>query len=203
MDAVYTKIDRVLPPLPGWCTPEKGRRMARLVVESRARLCVELGVFGGRSMIAMSFGAEKLDGLCRVDGIDPFTKEASLEGSNDRVNDEWWATINYEDILRQAHAAITDNRLGAFAYIRRMRSQDAVGLYAYGSINILHQDSNHSYEVSTSEVMTWVPKMAPNSFWIQDDTDWASTKQAQEMIVEKGFTLIEDHVKWRIYQRGS
>jgi len=203
MESMDAKIDRVIPPMEGWCTVEKGKRMARLVVEAKARLCVELGVFGGRSMVAMAFGAEKLDGRCRVDGIDPFTREACLEGSNDRKNDEWWGSVDLEDILRKAQAAIGDNKLGAYAYIRRLRSQDAVGLYADGSIDILHQDSNHSHEVSTAEVMAWTPKMSAHSFWIQDDTDWASTKQAQEMVVEKGFVLLEDHTKWRIYRRGT
>jgi len=191
---VYARIDRLLPPLPGWCTPEKGRRMAKLVIEAapeltRPVLCVELGVFGGRSMIAMAVACQCLQSG-RIDGIDPYTAAASLEGHNDRANDEWWAKVDYAAIFRQASNAIKANGLTPYAQIIRVKSEDAAAGYASGSVDVLHQDSNHSLKISTSEVLGWLPKLRMGGFWIQDDTDWPSTARAQGMLVEYGCALI-------------
>lgn len=196
------RIDRVIPPLPGWCTPEKALRMAELVVLAKATLCVELGVFGARGLIAMAIGLQEL-GLGKVDGIDPFTKAAALEGTNDKANDKWWSELNYETIFAQAYGAIEKNGLLPFSSLVRKRSQDAVADYADETIDVLHQDSNHSFEVSTAEVMAWLPKLKEGGYWIQDDTDWPSTRHAQDMLVEKGCVLLEDHQKWKVFQKAK
>jgi Methyltransferase domain len=205
---VHAKIDQLLPGLPGWCTPEKGRRMAAIVVEVsgsslRPALCVELGVFGGRSMLAMSLACQGLR-RGRVEGIDPYTAAAALEGRNDKANDEWWAKISYEDILRQARAAIENNGLAPYAKIIRATSADAVGAYADGSIDVLHQDSNHSEEITCAEVRAWTPKIRPGGFWIADDTNWATTQKAYAALAnDYGFVRREAYESWAVYRKGG
>lgn len=199
IDSINAKIDALLPTLPGWCTPEKGRRLARLVIESRAESCVELGVFGGRSLVAMAYGLASL-GRGRADGIDPYEKTASLEGVNDSENDRWWSELDYEDILRQAAAGIEQNGLGAHARIVRARSLDVVSSYDDGSIDLLHQDSNHSEAVSTAEVGAWMRKLRVGGFWVFDDVNWATTQQAQAILAASGFDCVESHETWAIFQ---
>lgn len=194
-------ISDVLPGLDGWCTVEKGKRMARLVVEKGPGVrCCELGVFGGRSLVCLALPITHcLNGLGEVHGIDPFTKDAALEGSNSKVNDEWWAKINYKDVLNKCMGTI--GRLG-LSHVRLLleRSQDAVGKFEDRSIDILHADSNHSAEVSTREVELWTPKMKPGGYWIADDVDWETTRPAQQLLADKGFTLVEHHKTWMICQ---
>ncbi len=197
----YARIDRVLPALPGWCTPAKGRRLADLVIEARAQLCVELGVFGGRSLVAMALGLAH-QGSGRVDGIDPYTVQAALEGSNAPANDEWWSTLDYGQILAAAHKGISDSALMAHARIVIARSQDVVGSYTPGSIDVLHQDSNHSEEVSTAEVRAWLPLVRSGGFWVIDDIDWPTTEQAQRLLAASGCERVETHGSWAIYRKG-
>ncbi len=190
-------IDCNLPNLPGWCTPEKGRRMAEL--SYGASLCVELGVFGGRGLLAMAL-ALRDQGSGRADGIDPYTKEAALEGTNDPANDAWWGHLDYNTIALMAQDLV--NRQAPYARLLRLTSREAVKLYDDGSIDVIHQDSNHSQEVSCEEVSLWVPKMrASGAVWIFDDTNWPSTQKAQRNLEATGFMLSEDHESWRVYTR--
>ncbi len=193
-----------IPRLEGWCNVEKAKAMARLVVGLEKPSCLELGVFGGRSLIAMGLGVKFAANGGLVEGVDPFTASAALEGTNDAVNQEWWAKLDYAMILRGAQDGI--RRLGLSEIVRLVlkRSQDVVGNYADGSIDVLHQDSNHSEEVSCWEVASWTPKMKPGGFWVFDDTNWPSTQLAQgRLMTQHGYTKIEDHTEWAIFRAPS
>ena len=197
--AVEALIDLNLTTLPGWCTPEKGKRMAALA--TGASLCVELGVFGGRSLVAMALSLRG-QGFGRVHGIDPYTAAAALEGDNDPANDEWWGGLDYEDIARAAQGAIGRLGLVNFAQLILLPSREAVSSYADGTIDVLHQDSNHSEEISCEEVSLWTSKIRPGGYWIFDDTDWPSTQKAQRALVAAGFEQLEDHGSWKVYRRA-
>ena len=195
---VETIIEQEIPGLPGWCTTEKAKRMAQ--ISRGASLCVELGVFGGRGLAAMAL-ALAYQGSGRADGIDPFTPAAALEGTNDPANDEWWSHLDYESIALAAQNGFCD--LGLYQYTRlvRLRSTEVVSYYEDGSVDVLHQDSNHAEEVSCAEVGLWTPKIRAGGYWILDDADWASTQKAQQDLVARGFDEIENHVQWKVYRK--
>lgn len=197
---VEALIDKELPNIPGWCPPEKGKRMAAL--SYGAVLCVELGVFGGRGLISMA-AALKDQGFGVAHGHDPFTVEAVVEGTNDAANDEWWKKLNLQEIEATAKATIA--RLGLDPYVRlfKARSQEGVGGYANDAIDVLHQDSNHSPEVSCAEVDLWTPKIRPGGYWVMDDTNWNSTQAAQRKIVTMGFVETEDYGFWKVYRKRA
>lgn len=203
LEAAFAVIDRVVPSLEGWCTVDKARRMAALVVEYKAQRCVELGVFGGRSLVALGLGLKVL-GAGHVDGIDPFTAAASLEGKNDPANDKWWGQIDYMRIERYARAALKTAEVEAFASIIKGRSLDADVLARYepGSIDVLHVDSNHSEEVSCAEVEAWASKLAPGGLWIADDADWPTMQKAQKRLDAVGIELFEHHRQWAVFRKA-
>ena len=193
-------IVRELSKLPGWCSDQKGMRMATLA--RGASLCVELGVFGGRSLISVALTLAD-QGFGQVHGIDPFTKEAALEGVNDVKNDEWWSGLDYEAIAYAAQTALYELDLTPHAQLIRMRSLEVVDYYTNESLDLIHQDSNHSEKVSCEEVARWSPKIRPNGYWIFDDTNWESTKKAQQDLEALGFVELEDHVTWKVYRNGA
>ncbi len=198
LEEVHAAIASTLLQIPGWCVVEKGQRMAEIARGEET--CVELGVFGGRGLVSMAMGLRDA-GHGRAFGIDPYTASACLEGSNDPANMEWWSTLDYESIAKSAQDLLGHLGLSAYAWLIRSRSADAVRMFHDSSVDVLHQDSNHSMEVSCEEVMLWTPKVKPGGYWIFDDTDWPSTKKAQEVLLGRGYREVEDHEKWKIYQR--
>ena len=190
-------IERELPKLPGWCTPEKGRRMAELA--RGASLVVELGVFGARGLVCMSLSIAQ-QGFGRADGIDPFEVSAALEGSNAPENSEWWGRLDYGAIAHAAQMGICSLGLYQYARLIRLRSREAVSYYEDGSVDVLHLDANHSEETSCEDVALWAPKIRPGGYWIFDDTNWESTQKAQRELVGLGFNEIENHDTWKVYR---
>lgn len=211
LDAGLAAVDKLLESkiysdLPGWMTPEKGKRVARLVEASSQRsglppLCVELGVFGGRGVIAMGLAVKHaLHGGGCVHGIDPYTCAAALEGSNAQADREWWSKLNYGQILDAAQKGLVAFGVNEIVRLTLQRSQDAAVSYGKGTIDVLHHDSNHSEEVSCHEVVTWAPLMRPGGTWIMDDINWPSTLAAQRLLDSKGFRRVEEHDSWAVFE---
>jgi len=203
LDALMLKV--TTPPvqsLPGWCTPEKARRLVELVLAERPINCVELGVFGGRSFIPIAL-ALKHNGCGFIDGIDPYTVDAANEGLNDRANVEYWSRMPMQEIGKGAQKAIEEFGVEGVATLTWKRSHDVVADYADGSLDLLHQDSNHSEEVSVAEVRAWLPKLRAGGWWVFDDSDWATTQAAQFLLRENGCVKVEDRRYWAIYRKGT
>lgn len=196
-----SSIKTAVETMEGWCTPEKAVMLANLVADRKPKLCVELGIFGGRSIIPMALALKETQ--CGVIyGIDPWSVDAALEGDNDPANNQWWTNnVNLEDIyLRFVHEVLKYQVQKECRWVR-MRSDEIVDAFKDGSIELLHQDSNHSEEVSCREVDMWSVKLAPNAVWILDDADWFTQRNAIERIKNLGFKLTMDFVKYHVYER--
>jgi hypothetical protein len=188
--------------LPGWCTPDKARVLVRLAMNHPGR-CVELGVHGGRSFVALAMGL-RLAGRGRIDGIDSYSAADCLEGDQSEVDKKLWSQdTDYERLLKAAHDGIDRHCLLAQARILRLRGDIAVRTYADESIDLIHLDGNHSELVSCRDVAAWLPKMAKIATWVADDTNWPSMQKALGMLEAGGFRRTYQGAEgyWSVYSR--
>lgn len=195
------KISEAVNGCEGWCSEEKALVLAKIILSETPAIVVEIGVFGGRSLIPIAL-ALQANGAGVVYGIDPWKLEAALEGDNGKENDEWWTkNMNLHDIHRGCMEAIWKHKVDANCVVIRAKSDDSVSLFADGSIDLLHQDSNHSELVSCREVEKWHRKISAKSLWILDDTDWKSQGKAIQMIQDYGFQVYQDMGNYMIFKR--
>lgn len=178
---VLQKIKEVVPTLPGWVTAERGCELADAVMETRPKLCVELGVFGGRSLFSQAVALKNLETPGMVVGVDPWRVQEALEGEN-QANREWWAKLDIEAIHRKAMAAIWDHGLETHATVVRNASQHVAQIF--GQIDMLFIDGNHAEEPSMRDVELWVPKVRKGGYVVADDADWPSTQKAYARLRE-------------------
>lgn len=201
-------ITRVVPQMQGWCTVEKALAMAQLIEDTKPNVIVELGVFGGRSLIpqALALQAQQSSPVspARIYGIDPWKKDACLEGTNDKANDEWWAKLDLEAIHRGCMEVIWHYNLDRHCTVIRAAGEHVAELFpdfdGAESIDILHIDGNHSELASTRDVGLWLPRVASGGYIWLDDTDWATTQKAVEMVSEQ-CDLVKDFGKFRLYRK--
>lgn len=191
----------------GWCTIEKANKLMELVKENNPSLIVEFGVFGGKSLLPFALSVKQNNYSCKVIGIDAWEPKASLEGTNSLLNDEWWSTINYKHIHDYAKQLIVENNVESIVELLKNKSKDCVDKFQDNSIDILHQDSNHSEEISCEEVELYWNKVKSGGFWVFDDTNWATTKKAQDLLLSKGYSEIytspatTTSSEWKIFCR--
>lgn len=180
---IQDAINHYVPTLHGWLLPERGCEMADAIFETKPKLCVELGVFGGRSLVSQAFALRELNHGGMVVGVDPWRVEDALDGEQDEANRNWWArNIDIEAIHRGAMKAIWDHRLEPWCAVVRSASQYAAPMF--GEIEMLFIDGNHSELASMRDVETWVPKVKSGCYIFADDNDWGSTGPAYSRLRE-------------------
>lgn len=183
LDDLRKTLVPILDGMHGWCTPEKASAMYELIERERPVLVVEIGVFGGKSLVPQAL-ALKANQRGIIYGIDPWTAEACLEGTNDPANDEWWKNaVNYDEMYLKCQHELAKHGLGRHAALMRCKSQDAA--CRFNNIDVLHIDGNHSEEVSCRDVEMWLPRMKQGGYVWVDDCDWSTTQRAQALVLEK------------------
>ncbi len=195
-----SELEQAVSQMEGWCTPEKAQVLYNLVKKIDSVLTVELGVFGGRSLVPMAMAhKEKSSGIAI--GIDPWKKEACLQGTNDPKNNEWWANLDLKAIYLSCQYHIEKNGLEGFCETLRMTSKSASFLFRENSIDIIHQDSNHNTETITSELELWIPKLKIGGYWVADDVDWPEALDGYSKLPGYGLELFEDYHTWQIWKK--
>lgn len=188
----------------GWCTIEKANKLMEVVMSSDPTLSVELGVFGGRSLLPIAIMSKYMNPKSRVIGIDAWSTQASLEGINSKENEEWWSEINYADIFEYTKTLMATNNVDDIVELWKDTSKNVASKFEDNSIDFLHQDSNHSEEVTCEEVELYWNKVKEGGYWVFDDTNWPTTKKAQDLLLLKGYTEDYSHNgEWKIYLRNK
>jgi len=189
----------------GWCSVNKALKMME-IVNDKTKLIVEIGVFAGRSLLPLALKLKSQENGGKVIGIDPWSSEASLEGTNTTANDDWWSKLDYNFFYNYTQKLLQENNVASIVELIRDKGENCSNNFEDGSISILHIDGNHSEETSTQDVNMWHEKVDKNGFIIFDDTNWPSTKKAQQLLIEKGFEQIYeskegDKGEWKLYQK--
>jgi len=172
-------------PMHGWCWLEKAVAMADLILETKARCVVEIGVFGGRSLVpqAMALKANGDGGV--IYGIDPWRSQPCLDGHNDDANNDWWAKVPWNDVYLSCVAAMARGGVEDNCVLIRADSMQAGRHWRKASIDILHVDGNHSEEASTRDVEWWVDMVKPGGYIWVDDVNWTTTCKAIAYVADR------------------
>lgn len=153
----------------GWCWLEKAKAMAQLIEDTKPSVVVEIGVFGGKSMVPQAI-ALKHNGHGIIYGIDPWSKRHSLEGETVQASRDWIETVDYNYIHSYASEMIWAFGVQNHAVLVRCPSHTCSGMF--GEIDILHIDGNHSEESSTRDVSMYLPKVKMGGYIWFDDMGW-------------------------------
>jgi predicted O-methyltransferase YrrM len=176
-------IHHYIPHLEGWSEPERCCEMAERILETKAQVCVDIGVFAGRSTVAMGFAAREL-GTSRVYGIDTWNPGAAADNDDHKEGVEWWEkNSNLETIHQLAMRTIWDHRLEPWVTIIRAKSENVHQLFPM--IDFLNIDGGHSELASCRDVELYLPKVRSGGYIFMDDTAWPTTQKAVSMIEEQ------------------
>jgi predicted O-methyltransferase YrrM len=191
-------IMKYLPHQEGWTTPERGCEMAEHILETKAQVCVDIGVFAGRSTVAMGMAARELI-TSHVYGIDPWKIDSAIEGDNVEENAKWWKErANLQEMHWQTMFVLWAHRLDQWVTIIRNASQYVHQLFPV--IDFINIDGNHTESASCRDVELYLPRLRSGSFLMFDDSDWGSTQKALKMIEEQ-CDLINDTGHARTYRK--
>lgn len=195
---IKNAIDTYVPLMEGWTTPERCCEMAECILVSQAKVCVDIGVYAGRSTLAMGFAARELrNGM--VFGLDPWSPEVASEGDDVEESADWWKNKSQlEKMHKSARDTIWDHHLCQWVTLICSRSEDVS--YLFNEVEFLNVDGGHGEESSCRDIALYLPKLRPGNFLTFDDADWASTQKALS-IIDQSCDLVNDTGKARTYRK--
>lgn len=152
----------------GWCSHAKASILIDIIQKIRATTIVEIGVFGGKSLIPMAY-ALKMQKSGKIYGIDPWNNDESLQGVMNEANRFYWKTIDLEGVYQALLCNLERFELQNHVQLIRATSANAPPI---NDIDLLHIDGNHSEVTSYIDVTKWVPLVKSGGWIIVDDISW-------------------------------
>lgn len=188
----YEKVKEIVKN--GWLSKEKFDWFEKIINETMPLNIVEIGTFYGMSAISLGMVANNKMISPKVYAIDAWSADASLEGTNDKLNDDWWSALDYNVILRSFLLSIQESNLVGIVMPILGRSVDVANCIPY-RIDLLHLDGNHSSEVISKELEIYANRVPIGGYIVADDAKWTSALDGYEKIPSYGFQLIYEHDK--------
>lgn len=184
VDDLKRRVAEGLPRFYGWCTKEKAMNFVDLVLEVQPEVCVEIGVFGGRSLFPVA-SALKYLGKGVVVGIDPWSLDEIIPYF-DPVKDEphiaWWSRVNFDQIYVSYLGLLSEYQLDD--YVITLRSTSEVASYAIPQIDILYIDGNHHETVSNRDIELYLPKVRSGGYIWLNDSLWRDLQSSVDRLFE-------------------
>ena len=183
----------------GGCPLDKANVISHNIIDNDYKVCVEIGVWRGRSLTPIMVATKHIGGECY--GIDPWNKDDAMEFEaptniqNTVTNIIAGADFEgaYQDVLK-----LTRNY--PKCKIIRKTAEDAVDDIP-DSIDMLHIDGNHDSGLVTIDIKLYVPRVRSGGMVIMDDTNWASVKSCLPLLEEHGCAMDIDYQNWQVWRK--
>lgn len=172
--------------LPGWCSEAKFVDIFKTCRQTNPQWVVEIGVFGGRSLLAF-LGAIGCYNF--IYGIDPYSRESIIEGGDGASNHDWWTQEELDSLYLNLSKYLSS--VWGYAHPENILVRETSEQYAKSRtpgppvVDILHIDGNHSELCSCRDVQLYLPMVIPGGLIYFDDINWPTTLKAQGMLAEQ------------------
>lgn len=187
--------------LPGWCFVPKMVQMAGLVLREQPQLCIEVGVYGGRSALPVAAALRhNRKGLLRA--ADPYSGTEALKGTLP-PSEAWWGAADLNEVLALFLQARLVSGLEPWLEFDRVPSALFLARLAPDSVDVAHVDANHSEEGALADVTaTWAALKPDGWLWL-DDTDWSSLRPALNWLDSARAEQVADFTRFRLYRKPA
>jgi predicted O-methyltransferase YrrM len=183
----------------GWLDPEVAAAMRNLILKTRPDICVEIGVYAGKSLINSAL-ALKENGSGVIYGIDPWRNKDAYAALSPNDNEELWRTLDLDGVHTACMHAIWEHELEDQTIIIRTTSRMARAVFEPQSIDVLYIDGGHSEAASSSDAELYLPKVRHRGHIWVDDTNWPSLQKAVSILREQ-CVLVKDFGCCHLYKK--
>lgn len=186
------KVVGCLDTIDGWCSPAKARWLTDMIVARRAVSIVEIGVYGGKSLIPMALAARSC-GAAAVIGVEPWSAAVAISEPTNEANDEWWAKLDFAAVKTRFFANAVRYDVAAAITIMEMDSAAAFGILQPKGrqFDLVHIDGAHSPERALADARSWSTLVKPGGVLVFDDIGWPSVARARAFLTEN-FRVLDE-----------
>jgi len=202
----------------GGCSLDKAQALARLIYVNRLTRVVELGVYRGRSLMAMACASRALrdDGFVkesRIVGVDPYTSTAARQPGVERAQSDiadqlraWYIDTPFDDMHAQLSALVHAETYADSVSLLRLTSDEAVDQIRaqYGDIDLLHIDGNHDTKQVRADIQNYVPMVRTGGFVVLDAIHMPTVRAAIADLERQHGCIVYRHYNdeaWAIWRK--
>ena len=181
----------------GWCTEAKAFDLVGAVLTLRPSVCVEIGVFGGMSLIPIALALRTV-AHGQIIGIDPWNVEESIKGQTGK-NLEWWSALDHEAIYKGFIEAVNHEGVANQVVVLRQTSDQSTSPKV---IDFFHGDGNHG-EQALRDVQRFGANVRVGGLCFLDDIGWdgGAVGNAAEWLINSGFVELYKRDTGAMFQR--
>lgn len=180
-------LDSHLGTIDGWCEKEKAKKLYDIIYELKPSICVEIGVFGGSSLLPQAL-ALKHNNKGTIVGIDPWTNSCAIEEMENEANKNWWGSVNLEAVYKKFLEKVKLYEVENFVQVFRNKSSEVVNRFEDNSIDVLHIDGNHCEKLSYADAVDYYPKVRVGGYIFFDDINWS--ENTKDISTQKGVNYL-------------
>lgn len=145
-----------------WCSEEKVRLLMDLVYVTQPRVCVEIGVLTGSSILPVAATLAYLE-QGSVMAIDAWSNAIAIRNMDlDDPNRAWWSTVDMEGAYKLFESRLSLYGLINYCDVIREDSKSAAKLVE--EIDFLHLDGDYTEKGSLEDVQIYLPKVKPGGY---------------------------------------
>ena len=178
-DDVFSLILEAEAKLAGWCSREKALVIASTVLRERPKVCIEIGIFGGRSLVPCAAALRHI-GAGEIYGVEAWSPDIAVENATNEINDDWWSKVDFARVKREFYGFVAATNLTRYVRVIEAPSGRAAALF--DQIDFLHIDGSHSVVNAAEDVILYARKVRAGGIIVFDDVNWQSTAPAFELL---------------------
>jgi len=177
----------------GWHNPKQEQRYRKLVEGLNNGIVVEVGVYGGASLLPIVEICQKTN--TKIFGIDPWEKlnvthrmtPGGQQISVDNCNSNQLKTVrlHLENIIK------IESYEEAITLIHDF-SQEASIQFKENTIDVLYLDGSHDYDAVLGDLESWFPKIKRGGVLLGDDWNWLGVRTAAQDYCKENKLNLED-----------
>ena len=186
------KVSRCLETIDGWCSPKKAAWLARLIVSRRLTNVLEIGIFGGKSLIPIALAVQSVGGGTVI-GVEPWSGDVATKEPMNETNDTWWASLDFAGLKQRFFANCARYCVLAMTKVMEMNSNSAFRFLEPGGrqFDLIHIDGAHSPERALRDARSWSSLVKKGGLVVFDDIAWQEVALARDFLTQN-LTVIDE-----------
>ncbi len=204
-----SEVRHIVETVSGWCTYDKAMELCGLIEKYNVELVVEVGVFGGRSLLPMAHALE-YRGRGLIYGIEPWDNQVAIATPTSLQNDEWWRDTDLKSAKQELIRYISEHNLAHRVKLIELPSDDAFAVLHssrfFGLVDLIHIDGNHSEIQARRDILNAEAILRPSGILVLDDIIWQGVAKVRNLITSRFDTLHEvrqDQTSYAVYRKYS
>ncbi len=196
---LFEIIRQEQPKLPGWCSMEKAYTLASIVVALKPAVTVEIGIYGGSSLIPILLAHKWSGSGGLVHAIEPWSREEAIRVQTTPADVEWWAAQDYKKLREDFMATV--RRLDLVDYLR-LDINPSRRVNPPPGIGLLHIDGGHD-TTAIQDVVRFAPHVVIGGVAVMDDLQWSggAVTRAAQRLEQMGFKALYGLGTGAVYQK--